>query len=247
MKRGEKISFSEAYKEFDLQWDLLVSDSIIETLPWINSGPLRSKCQESITSAGDLHGSVCEGWGEGPEEVRRASDDDAALTSLGGEGGRQVGRRASDTAQFMKGSAASVSPWAEVKHQRRGSLWWQKCPCAGAWPCSLSGGDLDTVTTADMRVQQLEVTVNCVPNLPSTFAQGVPPSCAQIHFSWVSGEHLSLSLWAVLPEGTLRRGGLMWQTAPCFGVAPVLRAPPLSLLMSLHPTKLALLWSWRLY
>lgn len=42
-----------------------MSDSIIETLPWINSGPLRSKCQESITSAGDLYGSVCEGQGEG--------------------------------------------------------------------------------------------------------------------------------------------------------------------------------------
>lgn len=61
MKRDEQICFYEAHKEFDLQRDLFLSDSILEALPCINSGSLRSKHQESITSTGDFHGSICKG------------------------------------------------------------------------------------------------------------------------------------------------------------------------------------------
>ena len=42
-----------------------MSDSVIEILSWVNSGLLRSKCQESITSSGDEHECVCKGRGRG--------------------------------------------------------------------------------------------------------------------------------------------------------------------------------------
>lgn len=67
----------------------------------------------------------------------RTSDDIIALTSVREEGGRKVSGRASDTAQSEKSSTATVSPRVEVEHQGRGSLWWQKCPCPGAWPCPI--------------------------------------------------------------------------------------------------------------
>lgn len=35
-----------------------MSDSVLEILSWVNSGLLRSKCQENITSAGDEHESL---------------------------------------------------------------------------------------------------------------------------------------------------------------------------------------------
>ena len=45
-----------------------MSDSVRGTLSWVNSGPVRSKCQENTTSAGDEHESV---KGKGREMVRR--------------------------------------------------------------------------------------------------------------------------------------------------------------------------------
>ena len=86
-----------------------MSDSIIETLGLIQV--LQEANAKRASHLQEVYmGVSVKGRGKGPEEVRRASDDDAAPTSLGGEGGRKVGRRASDTTQFMKDSVAVVSP-----------------------------------------------------------------------------------------------------------------------------------------
>ena len=205
-----------------------MSDSVRGTLSWVNSDPLRSKCQGSITSAGDEHESVCKGRGRGGR--RWGGFRQQCPSHICQSGGRRQRQAVCDR---LSGRWKS---WAEVKPKGRGSLWGQRCPRPGAGPCPVTVWgwprtcDLGTVTRADLKVEDWRQLSALFPCSIDTWWRDRPTS------SRVSGGRLSPLLWAAPPEGTLRRGSV-WPRALALGRILGLKAPPPSPLISPPPSR----------
>lgn len=110
MKRDEEISFSEACQGFDLQGDVSVSDRMTEMFPRINAGPLRSRCQESIASAGPPPGVSWGRWdGSG-----RAGTSDRCCSDICYRRRREQHSRSLRHSRASEAQRPPGSPWAEV-------------------------------------------------------------------------------------------------------------------------------------
>ena len=198
-----------------------MSDSVRGTLSWVNSGPVRSKCQENTTSAGDEHESVCNRRGRGGR--RWGGFREWCPSDICQRGGRRQRQAVCDRLSGPRGKEACGGRDALV--------------LGPGHALSPSGGGPGHVTWARSRGQiwRWKTGGNCqlCSRVPSTLGGGIAPTSSR-----VSGGRLSPLLWAAPPEGTLRRRGSVRPRALALGrILGLTAPPPLSLISTPPPSR----------